>query len=229
MVTPSDDGLQQIRDGIAGADRPWWQAPRGPGGRWLPSSLGVAVGAGVAFLGGDDEATATSSPVRRTAPPATAERVDPAERDADTERERRRPSRSRATSTSTTSWTTASPRGCSASSGPTRDGPGDRGVCRRCSSEPAVDPDYSSPWPAGTELLGYSKQRRHRHGRPVEVRQGRRRGRDGRRAAGRLHRDGERQVGEEGRAPRQRQDAGVRAQRLVAAGRRGPRWSRSRD
>ena len=25
-------------------------------------------------------------------------------------------------------------------------------------AEPAVDPDYSSPWPAGTQLLSYSKQ-----------------------------------------------------------------------
>ena len=117
MVHPSDDGLQQIRDGIADADRPWWQHPAALAVA-AAVVLGVVVGAGVAFLGGDDEGT-TSWRDRRTAPPASAsDRL--AERDPDLPR----------ASTPIPiegdvyvyyvmddgQW----PRACSASSGPTR-------------------------------------------------------------------------------------------------------------
>jgi germination protein M len=54
MVTPSDDGLQKIRDGIAEEDRPWWQHPATLAVA-AAVVLGVAVGGGIAFLGGGDD------------------------------------------------------------------------------------------------------------------------------------------------------------------------------
>mgnify|MGYP006196577189 CR=1 FL=1 len=52
-VQPSDDGLQQIRDGISRTGRPWWQHP-GVLAVAAAVVLGAAVGAGVdGFAVGD--------------------------------------------------------------------------------------------------------------------------------------------------------------------------------
>ena len=161
MVTPSDDGLQQIRDGIAGADRPWW---RHPAVLAVAAAvvLGMVVGAGVAFLGGGDD----GGRQRRGRYVGQPHRRRPASR----------PSRAR-------------PRRSSESSTPIpvegdvyvyyvmddgqaprlyreqRPNPGMDPVTAAVSTllaEPAVDPDYSSPWPAGTQLLRLLEAGRHR-------------------------------------------------------------------
>ncbi len=61
MVQPSDDGMQQIRDGISQADRPWWQHPAVLAVA-AAVVLGAAVGAGVAFLGGDEKGNVVAGP-----------------------------------------------------------------------------------------------------------------------------------------------------------------------
>ena len=71
MVTPSDDGLQQIRDGIAGADRP---AGAIPGQRLATPSVIPRAPAGDGLLtdtqdGGDIEDGVTQLPgTHRTRP-----------------------------------------------------------------------------------------------------------------------------------------------------------------
>ena len=55
MVTPSDDGLQQIRSGIDGrTQRPWWKHPATPA---LAAALvlGVMAGGIAVFAGGDNK------------------------------------------------------------------------------------------------------------------------------------------------------------------------------
>ncbi len=156
MVQPSDDGLQQIRDGISHADRPWWQHP---GALAVAAAvvLGVAVGAGVAFLGGDDD------PGNVVAGPSDS------------------PSESASSESSGSSEATESPSESSTAipiegdvyvyyvmdddKSPrlyreVRPNPGSDPVTAAVSTllaEPPIDPDYSSPWPEGTELLGATK------------------------------------------------------------------------
>jgi Immunoglobulin-like domain of bacterial spore germination/Sporulation and spore germination len=70
MVTPSDDGLQQIRSGIdARAQRPWWKHPATPA---LAAALvlGVMAGGVAVFAGGngdDDNIVATQPSTSSTA------------------------------------------------------------------------------------------------------------------------------------------------------------------
>ena len=230
MVTPRTTACSRSATASPEQTGRWWQHP---------AALAVAAAVVLGMVVGARRRVPRRGRRRRTgnvvagtsdSPTGRGQRVDRAERDADTEQSRPRRSRSRATSTSTTSWTTASPRGCSASSDPTRGWTRSTAAVSTFLSEPAVDPDYSSPLAGGHPAARLREAGRHRARSTCRrSRQARRRGRDGCRAAGRLHRDGERQVGEEGRAARQRQGAGVRAQRLVAAGRRGPRCSTSRD
>ena len=156
MVTPSDDGLQQIRDGIAGADRPWWQHPAALAVA-AAVVLGMVVGAGVAFLGGDDGgdqnviAGTSDSPTG-----AASESTQPSETPTPSESETPIPIEGDVYVYYVMD-DGQSPRLFREQ----RPNPGMDPVTAGVStflSEPAVDPDYSSPWPAGTQLLGYSKQ-----------------------------------------------------------------------
>ena len=55
MVTPSDDGLRSIRDGIGASRRPWWQHPAAPA-LAAAAVLGLmAGGIAVLFSGGDGQ------------------------------------------------------------------------------------------------------------------------------------------------------------------------------
>ena len=154
MVQPSDDGLQQIRDGISHADRPWW---RHPGALAVAAAvvLGVAVGAGVAFLGGGDDGD--SSVVAGTSDSPTGAGSESSE-----------PSDSPTSESATpvpvegdvyVYYVMDDP-----DSGPRlyreqRPNPGMDPVTAALSTmlaEPAADPDYSSPWPRRTKLLSLS-------------------------------------------------------------------------
>jgi hypothetical protein len=153
MVQPSDDGLQQIRDGIAEGGRPWW---RHPAVLAVAAAvvLGVAVGAGFAFLGGsDDKGNVVAGP---SDSPTTSTSGSP------------EPSDSPSAETSTPIPIEGdvyvyyvmddgqSPRLYRE----IRPNPGAAPVTAALSTllaEPALDPDYSSPWPEGTQLLSATK------------------------------------------------------------------------
>jgi hypothetical protein len=157
MVTPSDDGLQQIRDGIAGAGRPWWQHP-GVLAVAAAVVLGVAVGAGIAFLGGDDDEGTENVATGPSSGSATGSGSESAE-----------PSDSPTPESSTAVPVEGdvyvyyamddgkAPRLYREE----RPNPGSSPVTAALTTlltEPANDPDYSSPWPTGTRLLSYSVQ-----------------------------------------------------------------------
>lgn len=153
MVQSSDDGLQKIREGIAGQGRPWYLHP-GVLSVAAAVVLGVAVGAGVALLGGGNDArdvtsatTATPTPSDTAASPTPSESPStetpiPIEGDVyvyyvmDDGR---------------------APRLYREQRPNIGMDPGTYGVTAALSEKPA-DPDYSSPWPAGTELLSYQVQ-----------------------------------------------------------------------
>ena len=220
MVTPSDDGLQKIRAGIdQHSQRPWWRHPATPA---LAAALVLGVMAGgIAVLAGgnddDDNVVATqpsterhrvgvgaapSRPTRR--PPATTDHPD-----------RGRGRRLRLLRR----WTTARPAALPRAAAQPGHGPGHRGRdddARRAAGGPRLlrrlgprAPSSSTTRSPGTPRPSTS----------VKFAVRRRRGRDGRRAAARLHRDRQRQVGEEGATAGRRQDPAVRAPGLVAAGR----------
>lgn len=153
MVQPSDDGLQHIRDGIGRADRPWWQHPAALAVA-AAVVLGAAAGGLAVALGGDDDGdrgtivagSSTSAPESSSAGPSESPTPGsstpvPVEGDVyvyyvmdDGQ----------------------SPRLYRE----VRPNPGSDPVTAALSTllaEPAIDPDYSSPWPAGTELLGATK------------------------------------------------------------------------
>jgi hypothetical protein len=155
MVTPSDDGLQQIRSGIDGrTQRPWWKHPATPA---LAAALvlGVMAGGIAVFAGGNgkDDAivgtTGTSTPT-----PSASESVQP------------EPSDPPATGTPTTAVENdvyvyylmddgQSPRLYREQ----RPNPGMDPVMAALTTmltESPLDPDYSSPWPNGTRLLDES-------------------------------------------------------------------------
>jgi hypothetical protein len=154
MVTPSDDGLQQIRSGIDGrTQRPWWKHPATPA---LAAALvlGVMAGGVAVFAGGDnkdDNVVATQPSTSVTASES-----------AQTE-----PSDPPATGTPT-------PMAVEGDvyvyyvmddgQGPRlyreqRPNPGMDPVTSAVTtmvSEPPLDVDYSSLWPKGTRLLDES-------------------------------------------------------------------------
>lgn len=151
MVHPTDDGLSNIRARTEAGDRPWWRHP-GVLAVAAAAVLGLAVG-GLAFaLGGDDDgndvvasdpttsqATPSESSPTPSETPSASESPVPVEGDVyvyyvmnDGQ----------------------SPRLYREQ----RPNPGMDPVTAALSTllaEPAVDPDYSSPW-QGTEMLEYS-------------------------------------------------------------------------
>jgi hypothetical protein len=153
MVQPSDDGLRQIRDGISHGERPWWQHP-GVLAVAAAVVLGAAVGAGVAFLGGGDDGKGNVVAGTSDSPTGSA-------------------SESTEPSDTPTSETPIPIEGdvyvyyvMDDGQAPRlyreqRPNPGMDPVTAAVSTlltEPAVDPDYSSPWLAGTQMLRYSAQ-----------------------------------------------------------------------
>jgi hypothetical protein len=150
MVNPPDDGLQQIRSGIEQARRPWWQHPAVVGVA-AAAVLGVAVAGLAVALGGDDGGTveaggttepastgeATPSPTStpsESSPPAPIEGdvyvyyvMDDGRQPRLYREQRPNPGMSPAAAALATML-----------------------------QSPAVDPDYGSPWPSGTEVLDYS-------------------------------------------------------------------------
>jgi hypothetical protein len=148
MVQPSDDGLQQIRSGIEASRRPWWRHPAAIAVA-AAAVLGVAVG-GTAVLLGDDE-SGTVAADRTTEPATTAASTPPG-------------------STSTGPSTSPVPvEGDVYVYYVMDDGQAPR-LYREQHPNPGAapvvaalsvmfggspdDPDYSSPWPEGTEVLG---------------------------------------------------------------------------
>ena len=71
MVQPGDDGLEKIRDGVAGSGRPWWRHPAAPAAA-AAVVLGLMAGGFALLAGGDggndDGVVATG---RTTTAPAT--------------------------------------------------------------------------------------------------------------------------------------------------------------
>lgn len=155
MVTPSDDGLQQIRSGIdQHGKRPWWKHPATPA---LAAALvlGVMAGGVAVFAGGNDDdddnvvATqpSTSAPASETGAPE--------------------PSDPPATGTPTPIAVEGDVYVyyvMDDGQGPRlyreqRPNPGMDPVMAALTTmltEPPLDPDYSSPWPNGTRLLDES-------------------------------------------------------------------------
>ncbi|MGH8893580.1 MAG: Gmad2 immunoglobulin-like domain-containing protein [Actinomycetes bacterium] len=147
MVHTSDDALQKIRSGVDSAHRPWFRHPAAVAVA-AAAVIGVAVGGLAVALGGDDdgnvvatdptdEQTAAPSPSPTDSPTATDSPIpiegtvyvyyvsDDGELGARLYREERpNIGAERVFSALTTML-----------------------------NEPAVDPDYSSPWPDNTEVL----------------------------------------------------------------------------
>ena len=156
MVQPSDDGLQNIRAGIdESGRRPWWRHPATPA---LAAALVLGLMAGgIAVLagGGDDEVTvgpaggSSSSSTPDTASP-TPTPTDPASPD---------PSTPVAVEGDVYVYYVMDDGQGLRLYRETRPNPGMPPVAAALATmlgEPAADPDYSSPWPAGTQLLGFS-------------------------------------------------------------------------
>jgi hypothetical protein len=156
MVTPSDDGLQQIRSGIdQHTNRPWWKHPATPA---LAAALvlGVMAGGIAVFAGGngDDGAivgtTGTSTPTSSESPSVQTEPSDPP-----------------ATGTPTPIavegdvyvYYVMDDGQSLRLYREQRPNPGTDpvvGALTTMLTEPPLDPDYSSPWPNGTKLLDES-------------------------------------------------------------------------
>jgi len=150
MVNPSDDGLQKVRSGVDSTRRPWWQHP-GALAVAAAAVLGLLVGGGFSLLGGDDDgnvvagqpspsASESSDPPSNSATPSESPSPVPIEGDVyvyyvmdDSDsgprlyREKR----------------------------PNIGMDPVQAALAVMFNEPAVDPDYSSPW-NGTRLLTYS-------------------------------------------------------------------------
>lgn len=154
MVNPSDDGLQRIRSGMAAGGRPWW---RHPAALAVAAALvlGLAAGSIAALLGGNDpeenivagEPSVSTSASETSAPSSTA--AEPTEatdspmpvegdvyvyyiRDDETGPRLYREQR------------------------PNIGMEPAQAALAMMLGEPALDPDYFSAWPVGTELLAYS-------------------------------------------------------------------------
>lgn len=156
MVQPSDDGLQNIRAGIdESGRRPWWRHPATPA---LAAALVLGLMAGgIAVLAGGNDDDVTVSPATSSST-ATDDTTDS-------------PSPSSSETASSDTPTPAPIEGdvyvyyvMDDGQSPrlyreTRPNPGMPpavyGVTAAV-SEPPSDPDYASPWPAGTQVLGYS-------------------------------------------------------------------------
>ena len=172
QVRPAGDGLARIREGIdARQARIWWRMPALALG--AAALVGVALG-GVLLRGGDQDATklpaATSSPtVKASDDPTSAPSTEPSSEGTTTP-----------TAAAPPVKTTTSPPAVAV--GPVsvfvyyvRD---DRGTLRlyreqhtaaghakgraaaavtEMFGDSAVDPDYSSPWQAGTKVIGYTR------------------------------------------------------------------------
>jgi hypothetical protein len=159
MVQPSDDGLQNIRAGIDETGRrPWWRHPATPA---LAAALvlGLMAGGIAVLAGGDKDVTATPAGNGSSTAASGTETSTPSPDESDT-------------STPTPSTPVAvegdvyvyyvmddgqSPRLYREQ----RPNPGMDPVTAALSTmltEPAVDPDYTSPWPENTGILDYSVQ-----------------------------------------------------------------------
>jgi len=154
MVQP-DDSLSSIQE-RTGAERPWWQRPA-----VLATAaavlLGLAVGGGIALLGGDDDPTVATPGGKGTATgPATTSGAEE--------------------SPSPTEATTGTPTAPAVEGNvyvyyvmdqdngmrlyrEERPNPGMdpvRAALTTMFTQRAVDPDYDSPWPTSTGVVGYS-------------------------------------------------------------------------
>jgi hypothetical protein len=154
MVTPSDDGLQQIRSGIdQHAKRPWWKRPATPA---LAAALvlGVMAGGIAVFAGGDnkDDNIVSTQPSTSTTP---------------SESTQTEPSDPPATGTPTPIavegdiyvYYVMDDGQSLRLYREQRPNPGMDPVMAALTTmltEPPLDPDYSSPWPNGTKLLDES-------------------------------------------------------------------------
>jgi hypothetical protein len=154
MVHPSDDGLSHIRDGIEQGQRPWWRHP-GVLAVAAAAVIGLAAGGLAVALGGDGDgdnvvAGPTSPETATTASPSpsetTTEATDPPEAresvyvyyamdDGDLGTRLYREQHSVVLAADEVPAAAA---------------------VRVMLSEPATDPDYSSGWPSGLEVLDYS-------------------------------------------------------------------------
>lgn len=152
MVHPSDDGLSNIRDGIEPGHRPWWRHP-GVLAVAAAAVIGLAAGGLAVALGGDGDQNVVAGPTstdETTASPSpsetTTEATDPPEAretvyvyfsmdEGDLGPRLYREQHSVVLEADETPAAAA---------------------VRVMLSEPATDPDYSSGWPTGVEVLGYS-------------------------------------------------------------------------
>lgn len=151
MVHPSDDGLQHIRDGIDQGGRPWW---RHPAALSVAAAvvLGALVGGGLALSGGDDGTTVVAGDPTETASPT------PSPSETTTE-----PTEPTMTPTDDV-WVyyvmddeAAGPRLYREQHAvEPKDVPTAIIALEEMFTEPAADPDYSSPWPKQPLLRGYT-------------------------------------------------------------------------
>ncbi|HSR22655.1 MAG TPA: Gmad2 immunoglobulin-like domain-containing protein, partial [Candidatus Eisenbacteria bacterium] len=152
-VHPSGDGLARIREGIAvQSGRSWWRHPALA--LAAAAVIGVTAGGLAVALSGDDHGNLVAEPDTRTSPPLTQQpshttgtsqspTAAPQTGDVfvyyvhdDGQRPRLYREQHRVTAAATS--------------------PGQLAVLAMLGDQPA-DPDYSSPWPVGTQLLHYTK------------------------------------------------------------------------
>ncbi|MCY7373768.1 MAG: GerMN domain-containing protein, partial [Spirochaetaceae bacterium] len=152
MVNPSGDGLQRIRAGVDSGRRPWWQHPAALAVA-AAAVLGLAAGGLAVALGGDDGeegnviASQTSDEVETPSPEPSETKTEATDQpqvddvyvyyvmdDADSGprlyREQHRVSSAGAESPVFT-------------------------ALAEMMSRPALDPDYVTSWPTGTEAVDY--------------------------------------------------------------------------
>lgn len=152
MVHPSDDGLSSIRDGIAQEQRPWWRHP-GVLAVAAAAVIGLAAGGLAVALAGDDDGNVVAGP---TSSGTTTSTPSPSV----TTTEASEPPVDRADVFVYYSMDDGDlgPRLYREEhSAVVEDGDDPAATAvREMLTEPAIDPDYASAWPTGTELLDYS-------------------------------------------------------------------------
>ena len=159
MVNPSDNGLQHIRSRTA-ASRAWWQQPAVLAVA-AAVVLGLLVGGGaVLFGGGDDAGTVAASPTTSAPGQATSTDSPSASPTAPAVTSSTEPTESAIEEQPVyVYYVRADPDSRPrlyreehvVAAGP----PSAAVAVQEMVSEPPIDPDYSSPWPARTRVTGY--------------------------------------------------------------------------
>lgn len=149
MVQPGDDGLSSIRERTAA--RPWWRQPAAPAAAAAAALLLVAGGVALRAGGGEDATNGDVAAAQTTAP--TSEAPSPTPSPSET------PSTPPRFAGDVYVYYLSDDDGAPRLYRERHPGTGSSPAVAAVSAmlgQPAVDPDYASPWPSGTTLSSYA-------------------------------------------------------------------------